>query len=77
MSKPPALIALLTLRPVVVFVVVFIVVLSDFAAFFFRERLTELQRPCHDDGEKIETVFQRSGFADVPREPIANMTSER
>jgi hypothetical protein len=32
---------------------------------FSRERFTELQRPCHSDDEKIETVFQRSGSADV------------
>jgi hypothetical protein len=25
-----------------------------------------LQRPCHDIEEKIETVFQRSWFTEVP-----------
>jgi len=41
------------------------VVLSISLLVFFRERLTDLQRPCHEMYETIETVFQRSGFADA------------
>jgi hypothetical protein len=57
--------------------VVFIVVFSISLLVIFRERLTELQRPCHDGEQKIETVFQRSELAVVPANRASDMTSER
>ena len=41
------------------------------------KRFTELQRPCHEKHETIETVFQRSGFTEAPTKCPRDMTSGR